>query len=134
MKKEDQVANVELSKELKDLGVKQDSVWFWNSCITSRLYLSVDNPLEDRLTTDGTYLQYSLSAYTVAELGKMLPYKIEGEYFLRTGKTERYYQVSYFDLDLNQKHTEFEEKEADARAKMLIYLIKEGGKTANDIK
>jgi len=112
MKLEKQAVSLELATKLKELGVKQDSLFWWDDhsevgmgAIVS--YSDPDNPI--------------CSAYTVAELGELmkdcnwdLPY------------TESNWSVWECRVD----NDEFGEKqyiqattEADARAKMLIYLI-----------
>ena len=107
---EKQVTSLEPSKRLKELGVKQDSLWHWNIYITSKPYLSGGKQFEDELATDGTYIQYSVSAFTVAELGEMLP---DGYH------SSRMDDVWYCE----DVHVTKAETEANARAKMLTWLI-----------
>ena len=125
MKIEDQVASVGPSKKLRELGVKQDSIWYWNDYITSKPSLSEGKRFEDKLATDGTYIQYSVSAFTVAELGDMLPIWVT---------SERDNEGGFFVRSEDAVHNTSEKTEADARAKMLIYLIKEGSIKVEDIK
>ncbi len=66
MKFEDQVCALELARRLYELGVKQDSLFYWE-----RGYLA-------QITTDWRLMfghQYNeyVSAFNVAELGEMLP-------------------------------------------------------------
>jgi hypothetical protein len=71
MKLEQQVTSLELSKQLKELGVKQESVFWWNV-----LFNSGETELENfqrYKTSDGSPCDDSISAFTVAELGEMLP-------------------------------------------------------------
>src|SRR6266700_8310943 len=79
MKLSDQVVNLELSKRLKELGARQDSLFYWTiGGIVSRL--------EAVPILDSNY-----SALTVAELGEMLPWEIyinEIAYWYATGKTD----------------------------------------------
>jgi hypothetical protein len=125
MKINDQVASLKLANELKELGVKQDSVWCWvKSPCRDRGY-------ECRLSWNiDPYLE-NYSAYTVAELGEMLKnhahilpewnkYCMGAKWFSDIYSTFGYCQIN-------------EETEADARAKMLIYLIKEGTIKAEEI-
>lgn len=67
MKLEDQVVSLGLAKELKELGVEQDSVWIWlkNPCR--------DSGYECTLSWNSDPYLENYSAPTVAELGKMLP-------------------------------------------------------------
>jgi len=65
----------------------------------------------------------SCSAFTVAELGEMLP-NIIGDYVLdQIRMTTGEYGLLYRQKDKNIAITKAE-TEADARAKMLIYLLK----------
>lgn len=124
MKLEQQVVSLELAKQLKELGVKQDSLFYWSKQVDQihwglehAKYFAVDK-------------RQDVSAFTVAELGEMLPQniQIDGMYFTWVswlsmgGWVVQYEGVEKDDVyDINaQLH------EADARAKMLIWLIEEG--------
>ena len=134
MKIENQVVNLGLARQLKKLGVKQESLWYWNRYITAKAYLSQSKQYEDKFFSDGTYIQYSVSAFTVAELGEVLPDSINidsKKYYLfltKTKKTKYFklpdYYISYKSPNDKFLHSEREDKEADARAKMVIYLLK----------
>jgi len=101
---EKQCVSLELAKRLKELGVSQVSIFYWDKTGTwVNFSPSVGN---------GEY-----SAFTVAELGnilkeyngKMIPFTEQGWCFL------------------NKKNVlECAYTEADARAKMLIYLVENG--------
>src|SRR5437868_5642219 len=79
MKLEDQVTNLELSKRLKELGVKQESLFWWE------FYISGDPELKragEQECIEGESEPWypskdCISAFTVAELGEMLPKNIE---------------------------------------------------------
>jgi hypothetical protein len=112
---EDQVCSLELSKRLKELGVRQGSLFFWTSGgVASRLEAL---PI----------LEINYSAFTVAELGQMLPEdyiscKTEGAKF--PAIEYKKYWLCYYDLDgCGSDIMQMEESEANARAKMLIYLL-----------
>jgi hypothetical protein len=126
MKLEHQVCSLELARQLKDLGVKQTSIFIW-SHHTVQPTLWTDKHLnEDYKDHD----QNVYSAFTVAELGDMLP--------THTGC----YRIDFNDGDEHQstwccikhvpgehskyEHIEWSDTEADARAKMLIHLIEKG--------
>ena len=116
-----QVCSLELAKRIKELGVKQDSLCF---------YLDYEDIRGVRLVVDEwqdakEYKTYS--AYTVAELGEMLPdYLTLNHNILQLDilKIETDWVINYrigcakaasIGIRANT--------EADARAKMLIYLI-----------
>jgi hypothetical protein len=124
MKLEEQVVSLELAKKLKELGVKQESYWYHATSFTGemRLYHDTEHKDDNR----------AISAFSVAELGQMLPEYTDGYKSVRTywdkskgvgaeiSLPEKYYQD-----DQNSRHatTHYAATEADARAKMLIYLI-----------
>lgn len=123
MKFDQQVCNLELAEQLKELGVKQKSLFVWSvSSLTT---------MEPEITT----LIYAASihgkgidcsAFTVAELGEMLPSDIVSYTKLGMGYA---WQVHLEMLDddfppkLKEKNFQSADNEADARAKMLIYLL-----------
>lgn len=132
MKLEEQVTNLELSKKLKELGVKQESEFEW--------YTHNNKENEAWVTNDpGEYATFGdeliASAFTVAELGEMLPDSIEGDEGMkfdldiwRDRETKGYVISYWWDEDTRKKSDmqiqSFESKSlADAMAKMLIYFL-----------
>jgi len=123
MKIEDQVVSLELAKKLKELGVNQESLWWWRENEEGKYVLRTDkNVLYGQ--TVRRIKQYS--AFTVAELGEMLPWEygtvkhIEGHFVsvkFGIGKG------NYFFPDFGEDYFPPKLTEANARAKMLIYLI-----------
>jgi len=120
MKLQDQVCSFELAKKLKELGVKQGSLFYW---YTDGLNFQVD------IKTDYIRGVYGYSGkqdemyptFTVAELGEMLP-NFCSSYQMPEPHTSSSISLWY----CGAKETELSqvaETEADARAKMLIYLI-----------
>ncbi len=116
MKIKQQVCSLELAKKLKELGVKQESFFYW------------------ALRQDGSWIcaqgqgwSDSISAFTVAELGEMLPNMFEYEVFkrclIKSFKIDDTHITAIYNMD--SKHLLWLEAdtEADARAKMLIYLL-----------
>ena len=122
MKLEEQVCSLELAKKLKELGVKQESLfyWFnnWNGYAEGHPSKKENWILLDR------YKDTGYPAFTVAELGETLP----KTYY--SGKSEKgilKYQCGSDDESRNKRHGWTRaDTEADARAKMLIYLIENG--------
>lgn len=144
MKLEQQVVSLELAKKLKELGVKQEGLYVWTNQTIPETLWSVGEFEARWGSQGGAYDEFI--AFTVAELGEMLPdYTIElGN--LKIGKCETdhmtmkkhkkgWWNISYWtwenaytknkDIFLreNDKYLQQADTEADARAKMLIYLI-----------
>lgn len=107
---EQQVTNLELSKKLKALGVKQKSLWYWT-----------DKGLKRCEAWDKDDERILCSAFTVAELGEMLP---AGSHSRRFKYKSVMWNciVPYEDFE----HGEAGDSEANARAKALIWLIEQG--------
>jgi hypothetical protein len=118
MKLEDQVCSLELSKKLFTLGVKQKSICYWYSIKDDKCLHY--NPFEDVVNPcfDDYY-----SAFTVAELGEMLPSIL----FVKNLRFEIMIDKNSKDIWRILYHDEVicftDTNEANARAKMLIYLI-----------
>lgn len=103
---ESQVVSLELAKRLAALGVKQESLFWWEEWTTNdqKYFLNFGRKRPEDL---------AFAAYTVAELGEMLEFNFhsyfDGEkWFIRMSVMDDGFRAN---------------TEADARAKMLIYLI-----------
>lgn len=144
MKIENHVTSLELSKRLKELGVKQDSYFNWIRDLKSdfRVY----HIIFPEFTKD----KEKYSAFTASELGEMLPKKIvinkdsqeKTEYFIDISfKSSKwvidYNHYEYDDVqsfcaeELNLPYNYdfiffYDENEANCRAKLLIALIEQG--------
>lgn len=133
MKLENQVTNLELSKKLKKLGVKQDSLFYWVLSKAPKLlhnnWLIVYNDCSDDILLRND----KISAFTVAELGEMLP---DANCFQFENKKYGWVDCGFVrfegvwnawigrgDYGEEIKWEEEADTEANARAKMLIYLI-----------
>lgn len=112
VKLEDQVCSLELAKRLKALGVKQDSLWWWKD--VGDEYFLFSHVYESKLPQD-------CSAFTVAELGELLPLQC------LSGKSTHFPLIPShrFICALEKKH-QYATTEANARAKMLIWLKERG--------
>jgi hypothetical protein len=117
MKVEDQVVSPELAQRLNELGVRKESLF--------RHYLL--GPFTDGSFDTFTYYRSTqhdkncadwVAAYTVAELGKMLPAHFPS-LLNDFGKYHCYSSSNTVKCD----KVEVAGTEADARAKMLIYLL-----------
>lgn len=131
MELENQFSSLELAKKLKELGVPQKAFAYW------KLVDKEDDRYE--LHYHGLFTGKSYAAFTASELGEILPAtlvdKLNDGYrkWFECSKTKCddigvCWKVSYrlpFIPDDEQNFACFYEKtEADARAKILIYLIK----------
>jgi hypothetical protein len=113
--------------------VKQESLFYWEKCPSKNSEFVISSSAwHDDWTGEWEDChrlreQENYSAYTVAELGEMLPKEIatkSGErIFLSSSKEDEFWVVEYNRTEGNEKHHEFGDTEAEARAKMLIYLL-----------
>ena len=119
MRIEDQVCNFILAKQLKELGIKQQSLFYWEfnkmKGIKNRLILS------DKREKEYEYEDFSkkyISAFSAAELGRELPnvfisYRLNGSYYMIKIEERGKYSL---------KEETKSKNEADTRAKMLIII------------
>lgn len=122
MKLANQVVSLELAKRLKELGVKQESYFYWiytDGVLPdgTRDKIVAGNTLGDSHWELGGE-QDTYSAYTVAELGEMLPPGIA--YMCRENDNKWFCASVPYKVN---PATNISNTEADARAKMLIYLL-----------
>ncbi len=127
MKLVEQVVSLELAKKLKELGFKQESVWMWFD-----VGLGYKLILKNRFTKKNA----GISAFTVAELGEMLPRSITIEektswikiFKVFNTETNTNEWILRYDNDWDKENlvTICASPEANARAKMLIYLKEKG--------
>lgn len=116
MKLENQVVSLELAQQLKKLGVKQESLFYWENKWAGS---SDDDAGKDVISysNSGYHTMRLCSAFTVAELGEML----------KELTNHKDYTILF--ADNKQWFWEWKnfggyaDTEADARAKMLIYLL-----------
>lgn len=133
-----QVTSLEISQRLKELGVNQESLFWWNlwnGQMDDFMYqICYGKPVK---RADGVLPQDTCSAFTVAELGEMLPLGVRanknGKGSIR-GTSYFYYQeeenIGYSTYGYEGREDDLFESldvtvttEADARGKMLIYLL-----------
>ncbi len=142
MKLENQITSLELSKKLRELGVKQESLFYWTQEKTPKNpnlheygYKQIDMPWvcmyskQSELSASSVFEEYS--AYTVAELGELLPQYIvhDGlscELQIIRSSVWRFYYGGKILMTAGNDDTE-----ANARAKMLIYLLENNLITPN---
>jgi hypothetical protein len=109
---ENQVCGLEYSKRLRQLGVKQESYFVWEAGYEDP-YIRDYNDIKNNLHF---HSDFYFSAFTVAELGEILPeevasFKVKNDW--KCGIT----------LEVDCELVKVSDTEANARAKMLIYLI-----------
>lgn len=122
---EQQVVSLPLAQRLKELGVKQESLFTWMKPYRDaewKLYYKWKNVSD-----------VVVSAFTVAELGEMLPEELRDEeddslHHLRSYPIGAHWACAYVfhngdDGTWSTTYVEKARTEADARAKMLIYLL-----------
>ena len=120
MELENQVCSLKLAKRLKELEVKQESLWYWQKsvCIKNHHELLSVNCFRDKNNIYKDNRNYS--AFTVAELGEMLPLE---SHYIRTELHRNSMSDTYkYLLHICGKDF-YADTEANARAKMLIYLL-----------
>lgn len=118
MKLEQQVVSLELAQKLKKLGVKQESYFGW--------VRTGENNQEWKVEAS---FGHGYSAFTVAELGQMLPSYIRHDtydqlYMYCYKDDANMWRVTYTKWGMMKEfEIEKQDTEADARAKMLVYLL-----------
>jgi hypothetical protein len=139
MKLEDQVCSLDLAKRLKELGVKQESFFWWCDGVVH----ASDSPAVrfsesykelgarwGAWAIDGFNDEYAeavkeepLSAFTIGELGEMLrPYRKRLPHF-DDGDSYFYKEPPCWFFVDDEQNIVKAATEADARAKMLIHLL-----------
>jgi len=129
MKLKEQVCSLDLAKRLKELGVKQDAYFSWFQERKEETYekwtyqkdvpwLLLLSSSKESISTNKNRFEHVIAAFTVAELGEMLPEKVT---WRRTGVY--WWPCNEHGDDVYWKQPGAHRKEADARAKMLVYLL-----------
>lgn len=126
MKLQDQVISLKLAKQLKELGVKQDSLFYWvrdKEIVYQRAFYTGSNEI------------YT-SAFTVAELGEILPFYLkkdadEGIVFSTEVDGLRCYRWSNGWTVAYKYESISSDTLANTMAKMLIYLLENNLLTEN---
>lgn len=142
MKIEEHVVSLELAKKLKELGVRQHSYFYWREGYHTEESFDNGRSLGNRGVFEGRYrieayphprittadvkwnesdlrriYQTEYAAFTVAELGEMLPS------LTRSGRSME--GLGYYCRHDETNAIEDAYTEADVRAKMLIYLLED---------
>lgn len=128
MKIEEQVVSFELAKNLKELGVKQESLFWYD--YNGKLFLDEYLPHpwksgEFKSETEGMY-----SAFTAAELGEIIPSRINRDLICYrknegTADYRGYWAVllvDYYDAIERKEFMQYD-TEANCKGEFLIHLI-----------
>jgi len=140
MNLEDQVVSLELAKKLKELGVIQPSIfgWIYHEHSETQAWACKHKELNAcwyviRGTNDHKPMLWSqdkeIAAFTVAELGEMLPQSIiyeEYELILGMAKGINDWITIYYEEEESAPIDCRDTTLANSMAKMLIYLIENG--------
>lgn len=141
MKLEDQCVSLDLAKRLKELGVKQESAFYWwgptdanvlGDAREDEMWLgqeweTLDMDDEGRVFTIGQFVKHPdefwnvYAAFTVAELGEMIE-GARGIYCTAFADGD-YLCYHNWDLMVDGDYAIHARTEADARAKMVQHLI-----------
>lgn len=122
MELEDQVASLDLCMKLKSLGMKQDSCFYWRKD-GDELFLGNNEHVDA--------IALLCSAYTVAELGEILPdclYATTASAEDRPifmNKIDGVYSVGILNPNKTIYPRFIGKSEANARADLLIYLLEQ---------
>ncbi len=133
MKLEDQVISLDLAKRMKELGFVQESLWYWQEGTHYTTYVCniVSSGISNSNKEAWCGNREDYSAYTVAELGEMLPTPLLEKYHFTCSKYgsewecwfEKWNNNGYCERAVQKDiMNQYATTEADARAKMLIYL------------
>lgn len=141
---EQQVCSLPLARKLKELGVKQESLFVWAEYphLIQQQEDGTSKCIETITEIRGTFYFRddeinTWSAFTVAELGVMLPNSIIQKNPFRKEKDWEHIEKNvHYNLSYNGGHPSYDyyeysiepkyeenDTESDARAKILIYLI-----------
>jgi hypothetical protein len=141
MKLEEQVTSLEISQKLKALGMKQDSLFYWkNYMLTAYDWQKQDHFWLDEETyeqDDESSNQYTrkrkpdmeiYSAFTVAELGAVLPNEVATQRKTMVLPDGTEVENQWCAIYAAGENTTFEyaPTEAEARGKLLFYLLENG--------
>ena len=109
-----QVVSLELSKQLKEAGYKQEGIWEWIKYKDKPLQLLI---IKRIMTQELRIIDFQYVAPTVAELGEALP---------KWNKTWKISKKSWKGSNIENTFYRSADTEADCRAKMYLHLNKKG--------
>lgn len=126
MKIEDQLCDLEFAKALSDLGMAQDAHFSWGRMSELEEYTVKSTDAWLLVLDPDIY-----SAFSSAELGERLPATIavppgKEQLVFVCGKPLDEWRCTYRNVKIGKPIESQDLKEANARAKMLIFLMKRG--------
>lgn len=139
------VTSLELSKQLKEAGIPQESDWYWSNIYPEKGWelISKETLLARVPGEEWTYLDEGLSkevvysAFHLGELGEMLPSEVQKNgisysFWESRAKINDFWINYIYYPEIGKPpitlmdHDHSINTEAEARGKMLLYLKKEG--------
>lgn len=137
---ENHVVSLDLAKRLKELGVLQNSFFFWTNHDCQNESKNINEfYLQNKDGEDHHYYEFCCSAnsnddekystYLATELGEWLP-----EWFDSGKISDGDFVCRFMEKHIDKNHHSFAENETDARAKMLIYIIENKIINVEDLK
>lgn len=130
MKIENQVCSLEQAKRLEELGIEGGTAFYWKVNETQSVVTESQMRfwIEKYVPVCNDYYP----AFTVAELGVMLPDFITSDalytYQQRRAtldRVKRNHEISYWNLGDKKLYSSYSNSEAECRASLVIYLLKE---------
>lgn len=129
---EQHVTSLEISKRLKELGVKQKSMFMWD--YDGKLRVGIIQAISPHIKTaypdeiEIIKVEDCYSAFLASELGELLPKRLIGDHplwYLTIHCNDNYHNVSYetFNGRIQEDQGARDKNLADAMGKMLIYLL-----------
>jgi hypothetical protein len=116
------VSNLILSQRLKELGVKQESLFWYVNFGKDEWHRRWEGEVFGLPGIEGLE---RVSAFLSSELGEMLP-KGYGSWRMFSDKKDEKFGCGDVEDQLSDDHIEFADTEADARALCLIHLLETG--------
>lgn len=144
MKLQDQVCTLEQAKRLKELGVSQHSEFYFRSKNVWHFSEVTDWPNQEQLSDlieSGAEAGIIFSAYTVAELGEMLPdyltvdsYRMHPRFYKQEqNNSPALWTATYGNSEDKDVPDFYFNNEAHCRAALLIWLIESNLTTIEQI-
>jgi len=135
MKLELQVCSLELAQKLKSLGVKQESLFYhaYNTALEDDRKIKLKKDCGS-YKTQGKIMDMGImkyySAFTSAELGELIPGQLRNDdpehpihQFITEKSASQWHAVYVCAKCMGRVGSQWAATEADARAKMLVYLL-----------